>query len=99
MYQLLAKRGQTFAFLLGIIITLIFLMVVLGGVDEFNTLSRDQQKLTSIFNFGLKSALVLVVVAALCWLIFGFYQLFSNIKGSMKGLIPAIILLAVFFIA
>jgi hypothetical protein len=99
MYQLLAKRGQSFAFLLGIVITLIFLLSVLGGVDEFNLLSRDQQKLTNIFNFGLKAALVLVVVTALAWILFGLFHLVTNIKGSLKSLIPFLLLLAVFFIA
>ena len=99
MYNFLTKNGQTVAFLLGVALVGIFLINVTTGMASFEALAEDQQAETGIFNFGLSGAIVLVIVAAIAMLLFGIYQVVTNIKGSLKGIIGLVVLGAVFFIA
>ena len=99
MYNFLVKNGQSLAFLIGTGITVLFLLFVLGGMEEFSTLAPENQAETSIFNFGLGSAIALGVIAFVAWILFSLFQTVTNIKGSLKGIIGAVALIAVFFIA
>ncbi len=99
MYKFLTKNGQTLAFWLGVLITIIFLATVISNVGEFSTLPEEQQDETTIFNFGLAGAIALTVIAALSMLIFGFYHIASDFRGSIKGIIGLAILLVVFFVS
>ena len=98
MYNLLARKGQLFGFLLGLFIVLAFLISVFSGLDAFNEQTEDQQMTTSIFNFGLMGAIVLAVICLVAALLFGIYHLLTNLKGSMKFLIAFGALLILFFI-
>lgn len=100
MYDLLAKRGQLFAFALGILICIIFLASAIGGgAGEIETLPDEEKYGTSIFNFGLSAAIFLAAAAALGMLLFGVYQVVSHLKGSIKGLIGLGAIVVIFFIA
>ena len=99
MYKLLTKYGQLLAFGLGIIVIALFLIPVFSGISEFNSLSDDAQKQSSIFDTGLILGIVLAVIAAIAALIGGLYHSASNPKGSLKGIIGLIAILALFGIA
>jgi hypothetical protein len=98
MYKFLTKNGQTLAFGLGVLITVIFLGGVLSGSSEFAMMSKEDQAQTGIFNFGLASSIFLIIVAVILLLGFGLWHIATDLKGSVKGLIGFGILLAVFFI-
>jgi len=97
MYNFLTKRGQMVAFLLGAIVTLIFLGSAVGGLEEFSALGVDAQKQTSIFDFGLYAGIGLAALCLIIAIIFGIFQVISNPKGSLKGLIGLAVLAAIFF--
>ncbi len=97
MYQFLNKHGQTLAFGFGLLISLLFLVFAFSGLDDFNSLSEENQGQTTIFNFGLKAGLWLTALCALLLVGFGLYQIFTNLKSSMKGLL-AFALVAVIFL-
>ncbi|MFK7807819.1 MAG: hypothetical protein AB8F74_08495 [Saprospiraceae bacterium] len=84
MYNFLVKNGQLVAFGLGLLITIIFFAGALGGD------SPDR------FNFGLMVAIALAILCAIAMVLFGLYQVVTNPKGSLKGIITFGILLALF---
>lgn len=98
MYNFLVKNGQLVAFLLGVVITLVFLVSVFSGIGEFNMLSEEEQDATTIFDFGLKATVVLIIVTAAAMLLFGIYQVATNFKSSLKGIIGLVVLIIVFFV-
>jgi hypothetical protein len=99
MYKFLTKNGQALAFGLGVLITVVFLISVVSNMEEFTALSEAEQENTSIFNIGLVGAIGLAIIAAFFMLAFGLFQIFTNLRGSVKGLIGVAILLVIFFIA
>ena len=99
MYKFLVDNGQRLAFGLGLLITVLFLVNVLTGIDEFTALPDEERSTTSIFNLGLTGALVLTVIAAAAMIIFGLYHIASNFRSSAKGLIGVAALVVIFIIA
>ena len=99
MYKFLAKNGQTIAFGLGALLIAIFLIQVLTGVEAFEALAKEEKGGTNIFNFGLKGAGWLTFFCALFAVGFGVYQILTNLKGSVKGLVAIAVMVGVFFIA
>ncbi|MCB0704971.1 MAG: hypothetical protein KDC34_06665 [Saprospiraceae bacterium] len=98
MYQFLTKYGQLLAFGLGILVTVIFLIGVIGGLDEFNSLSEADRGTSNIFNFGLVASMVLTVICCLAWFFFAILHIADNPKGSLKGLLGVLALVAVFVV-
>jgi len=98
MYNFLSKNGQLVAFIIGLIITAIFLFSVFSGLSGFNALAEDQRGTTDIFNFGLYAAAGLTALCAAVALLFGLFQTLSNPKGAIAA-IAAVIGLAVLFFA
>lgn len=98
MYNFLTKNGQLLAFGLGLLITIIFLISVLGGMDGFNALGEDDKGTTGIFNAGLWAAIILVILGGIAIVLFGVYHAIQDPKGAMKFLIGIAGLLVVFFI-
>jgi hypothetical protein len=99
MYKFLTKNGQTLAFGLGVLITVIFLGMVLANVGEFTALPEEEQEYTGIFNFGLIGAIVLAVFASAAMVFFGLFHVVADFKGSIKGILGFAVLLVVFLIA
>lgn len=99
MYKTLTKYGQPMAFGLGIIVMILFLVPVFGGISDFNTLSIEAQKESTIFDLGLKLGIALVAIAAIAALVGGLYHSASNPKGSLKGIIGLVAILALFGVA
>jgi len=98
MYNFLVRNGQLVAFLLGVVITVIFLISVFSGIGEFNMLAEEEQLSTTIFDFGLKATIVLIVITAIAMLLFGIYHVATNFRSSLKGIIGLVVLVIVFFV-
>ncbi len=100
MYKFLTKNGQTIAFGAGVLISLIFLISVFGGLDEFNAYGdKDPARYaTTIFDFGLYAAAFLSVICFLIAVVFAIIHIAGNPKGSIKGIIGVGVLLVVAFI-
>ena len=106
MYQLLAKKGQLFAILLGVLVVAIFLGSVLSGLssggysigDDLNNIMKNNPDQTfSFFDIGLQLTIALVVIALIIAVLFGLYQLISAPKQSIKGIIGMAVIAALFF--
>ena len=98
MYKFLTKYGQTFAFVLGIAVVGIFLLMATMGQEKFNALPDEQKSTTGIFDFGLYGAIALAILCIVAMFGFGLAQVFSNLKGSVKGLIGVAGLVVVYFV-
>ncbi len=96
MYNLLSKRGQLFAFALGVIVVVLYLVTALGGIEEWNALSEEDQLQTGIFNTGLGGAVVMTLIGAFLFLVTVIVGLITNPKGSIK-IIAAFALVAILF--
>ncbi len=83
MYTFLTRNGQTLAFVVGILITAIFLLTADGG---------------KTVDFGIGAAIGLAVICAAAMLLFGLYQMATNPKGAIRGIIGVVLILVLFFI-
>jgi len=106
MYTLLAKKGQLFSIILGVVVIAIYFISVFTGLNSSGyTVSDDLNQIMknnpdqefSFFNAGLMITLILVVVAAVIALLFGIWQLVSTPKNSIKAIVFVGAILAVFF--
>ena len=98
MYQFLAKNGQTFAFGLGIVLTAIFLISALGGLEQFDMLGKEVQYETTIYDIGFYAVIVLTILCFVAAVVFGLGQMISNPKSALKGIVGIAALAAIFFI-
>jgi hypothetical protein len=98
MYRLLTKYGTGFAFGLGLLVTLIFLIPAINGIGDFNMLPPEQKGTTTIFNAGLYCAIALIVICFAISVLFGVYQLATNPKGAIKLIISFAVIAILFFI-
>lgn len=99
MYNFLVKNGQALAFGLGALLVVIFFLAVLPNSSGFMDLPREEQYATSMFDFGLYASVGLILITFVAMLGFGLFHIFSDLKGSVKGLIGFAALIAVFVIA
>jgi len=106
LYNFFAKRGQLFAILLGVLVVAIFLGSVIGGLnsggydmgtDLVQVLKNDPNQSFSFFDIGLQLTIVLIVVAFVLAVLFGLWQMLTNLKGSMKGIIGLAVIAGLFF--
>ena len=100
MYTFLTRNGQTIAFGLGLVVTVLMLLLIFGGVAEFEAIPDDDLSRydTTIFNFGLYAAIGLVILCFIAAVLFGIYQLATNPKGALKGLAGLGAIVVLFFI-
>lgn len=98
MYKFLANNGQRLAFGVGIFIIAIFFITVFAGLSKFSELPKEQQLDTTIFNFGLSAAIFLTVFTALALVGYGVYQIATDFKNSIKGVIGGLALVGLFVI-
>jgi len=101
MYNFLTKNGQLLAFGLGALITVIYFIFVFtsgDGLDAFSSLSeKDPARFQDgRFSFGIGASGVLTIACFVFALGFGLYQMFSDLKGSLKGIIMIVAVLAIF---
>ncbi len=106
MYNLLAKKGQLFAILLGVVAVVIFLGTVIGGLgssgyslsDDLNQIMKNNPDQTfNFFNPGLAITLALIVIGAVVAVLFGLYQLVSAPKNSLKLIVSLAVIAVLFF--
>lgn len=98
MYQFLTKHGQLVAFGLGLLISVVFFLSVMGGVNDFDALPKEEKGTTTIFNFGLMAAIMLTILCFIAAVGFGLLHLIQNPRGSMKMILGLGVILVVFFI-
>jgi hypothetical protein len=100
MYQFLTKNGQVAAFGLGVALTVIFLAIALSGAGNYNfeTMSPGDKAAVTIFDFGLQASIALAVIATLAMVFFGVYQVATDLKNSMKGLLGLAAMVGIFVV-
>ncbi|MCB0665790.1 MAG: hypothetical protein KDC80_08215 [Saprospiraceae bacterium] len=98
MYKLLTKHGQLAAFGLGLLVIIIFMVSVMSGIEGFDALSKEDQYNSTIFDMGLKLTLVLLVVCAVAAILFAIYQMITNPKAALKGMVALVVLVILFFV-
>lgn len=99
MYKFLSKNGQTVGFLLGFAFVAIYLIMIATGLGgDFDSLPREKQFETTVFNFGIIGAVVLAVLALVLAVVFGVVQFVTNPKGSIKVLGVLGLIAVIFFI-
>lgn len=112
MYSFLTKNGQTIAFVSGVVLSLLFIILVMTnpgtadlGADSFTNMdsAETQKKLVSLtqFDLGLYITYFLLAVAAIATVGFGLYHFISLLIDSPKQAMTSVIIivgLIVFFI-
>lgn len=106
MYNLLLKRGQTIAFVLGLIVIAIFLGSAFMGLgdagyglnEDLNKLPAEVKSGIDFFNPGLMLTVVLAVIAfVLAFVVFGVLDLVRFPKSAVRTLIGLAVIAVVFF--
>ncbi len=98
MYQFLTKHGQLGAFGLGFVVIAIFVFSVSSGIDAFDALPEEDQGNSTVFDLGIKMTIVLFVICAGAALLFALYDVATNPKAAIKGIISFIVLGVLFAI-
>jgi glucan phosphoethanolaminetransferase (alkaline phosphatase superfamily) len=107
MYNYLTKNGQLVAFLIGLVVIVIFLGSVISGLSsggydmgtDLNALDADVKKNINFFNPGLYlTALLGALTAALAFVVFGVWNLIKFPKDAIKFVAGIAGLLVIFFI-
>ncbi len=98
MYNFLARNGQTLAFGLGALLTIIFYLSVFSGLEKFNMQAREDQWTTNIFNIGFYASIFLTAVCLIAAVAFGLIQMANSPKAALKGIVGVAGLLGIFFL-
>src|SRR5690625_1578185 len=99
MYKLFSRYGLLFAFIIGLVFILIFIVPVITGLPEgFTLLPDEEQTATSVFDTGLQAAAVLFIATVIITILASLLSLVKNPKGAIKGIIALAILLVVMFV-
>lgn len=106
MYSNLVKNGQLYAIVVGVFVTLVFLVSVIMGLsnsgysvsdDLVQIMKTNPDQKFDFFNPGLALSVGLIVITAVAALLFGIFQLVSNPKNSVKAIVSVGALVAIFF--
>ncbi len=99
MYETLLKRGSMISFLVGGLISLLYIIIAMNqGAGDLASLPREEQIQSNAFNFGLRAAIFMVGLGFFLWAAFGIKQVASNPKAYMKGIIFFAALVILYFI-
>ncbi|MFK8055157.1 MAG: hypothetical protein AB8F78_03460 [Saprospiraceae bacterium] len=100
MYSFLTRNGQTVAFGIGLLVTILMIGIIAGGVGDWSLIGeKDPTRYdTTIFDFGLYASFFLMFAAALAAIVFGIYHLATNPKGALKGILGLVAVAALFLI-
>lgn len=99
MYKFLSKNGQLLAFGAGAVVSALFFISWLAGMEGFTALPDDKKYTTGIFDAGLLGSVGLLIVALLLLVYFAIVQTASSFKESAKGLMGIGALIVIFLIA
>ena len=106
-YNFLTKYGNLLALLVSIVILIIFFININSGFSAMNfdantdlakVIHSDDAPQINFFNFAIKAAIVMTIIAAVAWVLFGLIGLIMNPKGSLKFIISFIVVAVLFFI-
>lgn len=98
LYQILSAHGQRIALGVGLAICVIFILSVFGGLEEFSQLSKQESYGTHIFDFGVMGAIAMTVFAIAASVFFGFYQVATHFRQSLKGILGTGAIVVIFFL-
>lgn len=114
MYKFLSKNGQILSFAVGIVISLIFVMTILTNMngrelsaDTFkeNGVAMEAPQVAktlegiTLFDFGFYATYGLLIACIAAAILLSLLYFFMNFKVSaLKGLVPIIVLLVIFFV-
>lgn len=96
MYKILTKHGQLAAFGLGLLVIIIFMVSVMSGIEGFDALSKEDQYATSIFDMGIWLTLALFVICTVAAVLFAIYQMVTNPKAALKGIVALVVIAVIF---
>jgi hypothetical protein len=97
MYKFLTKNGQTISFFVGLAITVIFLLIVFSGLNEFSMLDpKTTARESDLFNFGINAAVALIVICTIGMIAFILLNIVTNFKGNIRLLIGVGVVLVLF---
>lgn len=99
MYNILSKKGQLIAVVVGIIGLLLFIIPVVTGLDQFNLLPEEEKVRSNIFNTGIVATIALTIIAAIAWLLFSVFQMATNLGQAKKGMLGFLVLVAIFLVS
>jgi cation transport ATPase len=99
MYKFLTKNGQTISFFVGLAITVIFLVIVFTGLEEFSMLDpKTTARESNLFNFGITASVALIVICTIGMIAFILLNIVTNFKGNIRLLIGVGIVGALFLV-
>ena len=100
MYNFLSKNGQLVAFLVGVVLVVIFLAIAVPGAGDYYFDQMEDAEIfgVNIFNFGIAAAIALTVICAAGMILFGLYHVASSPKGSIKGILGVVVIAALMFL-
>jgi hypothetical protein len=93
MYKFLTKHGTAAAFGLGVIVSAIGILSILGGLGDYNMLPEDQQSTTDIFDLAISGGVILVIVCFALAILFGIYQVVTNPKGAIQSILGLVVII------
>lgn len=101
MYKTLSKNGQGIGFLLGAVITILYVLIMSAGWGKFSSLAEDAPERydTTIFNFGIFAAIALVIIGVIIVALFGVAQMASDPKAALRGIVGVGVLVGIFLVS
>jgi hypothetical protein len=96
-YQFLKKYGVAIGFSTGTVLCILMYAIILGGYPDFNPSEKELYG-TSIFDFGLYTTYILIVIGILLIAIFSLLYVAKNPKDSIKGIAGFGVIIVLFII-
>ncbi len=100
-YNYLSRKGTFIAFLATVVFILIAVVPIILGLEAFDAVPQERQAFAeegNIFQVGLLVAIALLILGIVAAILFSLFQVISNPKGAMKGLLAFGAVIVVFFI-
>jgi hypothetical protein len=104
MYNFLTKNGTLLAFLVGAVISILFVVLAISGINaddlggtDLSTL-KDKIPTMNYFNFGLQATIGLILVCVLLFLLFFVVDIIKFPKAMIKSLIALAAVVVLFFV-
>lgn len=89
-YKFLSKNGTNVAFLAVVVVFLLAVVPIISGYSAFALLPTEKQAFSEegqMFNLGIYLSIALLILIIGVTLVFSIWQIISNPKSSIKGLI------------
>ncbi len=96
-YQFLKKYGVAIGFSTGTVLCILMYAIILGGYPDFNPSEKELYG-TSIFDFGLYTTYILIVIGILLIAVFSLLYVAKNPKDSVKGIAGFGVIIVLFII-